>query len=156
MRYRSLLLIAAFLTVGCSDSTSAPPSPIHYQLSVYHGPGWNPTGIATSANRGDTINVLVSLSDSITPGGSPATVRAICAQNLIIRHGSAVVASLPTPVTCPDSTYQLTLGLAFSANWDSRIFTWVIPNTLAPGTYTIVPQVLVQPTVVAWIELPIN
>jgi hypothetical protein len=125
-------------------------------MNIYRGPLWAITGAATSVNRGDTVTVHVELTDSTTVGGSTVTVRAICAENVAIRRGGAVVATLPSPATCPDSVYQRTVGLALSADWDSRLYNWVIPAGLTPGTYTLEGRVLVAPALSVTRTLAIN
>jgi hypothetical protein len=152
---RWTVCVLAALACGCSDST-APPSALIYSLNLWHGPLWAITGPATSANRGDTIAIQIDLTDSTTVGGTPATVRAICALNVSILHAGTLVTSLPSPITCPDSTYQLSIGPAYSSTWISRFYNWVIPLGLSPGTYTIRGEVLVQPALSVSRTLQVN
>ena len=143
------------LICGCSDTT-APPSALLYRLDLWKGPAWMITGPATSVSRGDTVAVQIELTDSTTVGGTPVVVRGICARNITISRGGTQAATLPSPVTCPDSVYERTIGIAFSGNWESRFFTWVIPSNLQPGVYTFRGDLLVQPSLVVSKTLQIN
>jgi len=152
---RACLLLAMAVLAACSDSTSAPTT-LHYGMDLYRGPSWAPTGFATVVNRGDTVTVHIELVDSTTVVGSSTTVRAVCAENVSIRRNNVVAATLPSPATCPDSAYPRIVGLRYSGDWDSRLYNWVIPASLAPGTYTIVGEILVSPALAVSQTLTIN
>ena len=151
-------ILGATATIGlvaCSSSTG-PPSPLLYSVRLYHGSFSHVTGPATSAVSGDTLSIYVDLTDSTTVGGTPATVRGTCAKNVTISRGSTVAATLPSPVTCPDSVYQLSIGPALSPTWISRGFFWIVPAALPSAVYDVRGETLVSPSLSVSVPLQIN
>jgi hypothetical protein len=147
---RSLILgtlLVAF--AGCSDA--GPSTPLLYRMGVYEHYTYAPI---SSAHRGDSVWIMLSIEDSTTPGGTSVTIRDTCARLATILRGGAVVDSVPISITCaPTSTKEQVVGTR--PQFVSIFTLWPIPASFPAGTYTIRGEVLVNPRVNASVTLPV-
>lgn len=131
----------ALLLVACSSA--AETETLIYTLELREGPLWSPRGAATVVQPGDTVTIGVDLYGTVSGAGTLALVRPDCAVNARILRGAIVHDSLPSPVSCADSTYYLLIGPEH--NMITRRFNWIIPNDAPAGTYTVRGELLLDP-----------
>jgi hypothetical protein len=81
-------------------------------------------------------------------------LRGYCAENVEVFRGTELVATLPSPASCPDSVYIVNLALALSIT--VRIYDWVIPADLASGTYMLRGLMLLAPSMEAEATLEVQ
>jgi hypothetical protein len=141
------IAVFALVGVGCVDTSSPGNFVFQYQIGLYgcgtdcSGPG--AAGIDTVA-RGDTAwlrhDIRLLQSSATTKN---ATVRPVCAQNVLVQTPATNVDTIPAP-TCPDSleSHAFTLGDSLT-----RFNRWVVDSSFAPGGYLLVGRVMVQPRI---------
>ena len=107
----------------------------------------------TTATRGDTVAMVVSVSDTVTDDSALVLVRGYCDTGLQLVKGRTIVRSWPSPVTCPDSVISKYVAPARS---DARAFVWVVDTALVPGGYRLDAHVLITPGLGASVSLQVN
>lgn len=157
MTRRMAVIGAVLLGGGAACLNTAEPRGFTFRYQIFAS-GCDTTCAAPgsvpidSAARGDTIWLqhvveLIGAVDSVTP--QPATLRPDCAENVAVLAGNSTVRSVPTPATCPDSTFEqnFTLqGITFPSIV-VRYNRWVVDPALSPAVYGLRGRVMVQPRI---------
>lgn len=139
---------ALLLAVGCIEVAGPSSAVLRYQITALgcDTPCIRPNRTPIdSAFRGDTVwieHVIELFSTADT--AFVATIRPDCRENVAIEFGDSIVASVPAPETCPDST----VPQSFVNNAPlTRLTRWPVDTGLTPGFQVIVGRILVQPNV---------
>ena len=139
-RFALLLVVGVLIASGCTESDPFnPASSIEYQVDVFVR--------ATTITHGIQVGFRIEIRRSAEATVARVRVRARCAENVAVLSGSDLVATLPSPATCPDSVY--TVKLTSYDNRDTRFFYWTVPEELPPGSYTVRALTLVSPSLEA-------
>lgn len=161
MRKASLVLTAGLLTItGCSEPLEPDLGMLAYE--IFTGCFVNPAGPYTCAPnqtvvaRGDTLLVGHAVVDTADATGtlSHVTIRPFCAVNFEIRHGAALVGTLPEQPWCVDST--LAQGINAPRVLNISIYGWVVPHDLAPGSYVLHSVWLEEPRVTRSLQITVR
>ncbi|HXF95884.1 MAG TPA: hypothetical protein VNI61_07245 [Gemmatimonadales bacterium] len=152
MRPLAVVGAALALAAGACVSTTDPRSAIvSYAVSVLGCAAGDcslpdDTLLLTVAERGDTVWVF-----SGVEGGNPlvgdsalVTLRADCAENVVLLDGTATARTFPSPVTCPDSVVTRFVKRPPQPA-EHRFFQWVVDSSLTPGSYVVEGRMLVAP-----------
>lgn len=142
---------ALLLAVGCIEVAGPSSAVLRYQITALgcDTPCIRPNRTPIdSAFRGDTVWIehvieLFSTADTTFV----ATIRPDCRENVAIEvgtSGDSIVASMPAPETCPDST----VPQSFVNNTPlTRLTRWPVDTGLTPGLHLIVGRILELPRV---------
>jgi hypothetical protein len=158
VRPRTLALIAAAaLAAGCGDSGGPVlRSPVTYALTVYRCTNQCTvvagSAAVTLANRGDSLLVTVTASDTVAGDSTVVTLSAPCAASASLLSGRSVARTFPATVTCADSTVQARLALGA----EQRSFPWVVDSTLSQGNYSLRGDMVISPPLAATYPLHVN
>ena len=147
-----LVLVAG---LGCARASLGPlHSPLVYQITALRCAGGcgSATGPADTVRRGDTILVVLSLSDTLAGDSAQVSLREPCAVNVSVRSGRTVRGTLPATVTCADSGYSRVISGAPSGS-EVRRFPWVVDPSLGAGTYVLQGEMLLDPPLAARVAL---
>jgi hypothetical protein len=117
------------------QSRKSKEPPVSYHLEV----------APTVGSPGDTVQITVGVRLMVGVDTAPVRVRGYCAENVDILRGGEVVATLPPSASCPDSTLTLDSGVASSRGGYVYFYSWVIPDDLMSGRYTVRGTMLVAP-----------
>ena len=91
-----LVFLAAAYGAGCSESDAfGPESSLGYGIQV------NPSVV----NPGDLAYIGISVGLTFGAERADVLIRGFCAENVEVYRGKDLVATLPSPATCPDSVY---------------------------------------------------
>jgi hypothetical protein len=145
--------LAALVLAGgaCNVTTDASRALVTYRIAAHPcAPDDctlpdDSTGI-NGADRGDTVWVF-----SGVEGGNPVlgdsalvTVRAGCAENLVLLGATGTVRTFPSPITCRDSVFTRFVRRPPDPV-EYRYFQWVVDSILPVGIYTLEGRMLVSP-----------
>ena len=108
----------------------------------------------TTVARGDSLLVGHLLIDTSAAGAATARLRPSCAVNFEIRHGGALVGTLPATPTCPDSVQDQGDNPPRVNN--AHVFFWQVPADAAQGPYTIKSVWLVDPRLTRAIQVTVE
>ena len=97
-------------------------------------------------DRGDTVVVFLEVRNAL-PGLVDVALRGLCAENVAVLAGSGVVRQIPSPVTCPDSTFRRAVEPVLG-NTEKRYFRWFIDSALVTGAYLLEGRILLEPRIV--------
>ena len=141
---------------GCTSSVASAPVNVWYAVTVSSCSSGCKVVTAsglTSAMRGDTLLVSVSVVDTVTDDSALVLVRGNCDTGLNLIKGRTVVRSWPTTVTCPDSVISKYVAPGRS---DVRGYVWVVDPALAAGSYRFDGKALITPGLSASAPFQIN
>ena len=99
----------------------------------------------TEGDRGDTVVVFLEVRNAL-PGLVEVALRGLCAENVAVLAGAAVVRQIPSPVTCPDSTLRRSVEPVLG-NTEKRYFRWFIDSGLVTGAYLMEARILLEPRI---------
>jgi hypothetical protein len=108
----------------------------------------------TTVARGDSLLVGHLLIDTSAALAATARLRPSCAVNFEIRHGGALVGTLPVTPTCSDSVQNQ--GDNPPRVYNAHVFFWQVPADAAQGTYTIKSVWLVDPALTRSIQVTVQ
>ncbi|MGH7529625.1 MAG: hypothetical protein ACREMN_04520 [Gemmatimonadales bacterium] len=134
--------------IGCLGTAEPTGFVFQYRIGVY---ACDPLGCetpdtipVTAAPPNDTVWVrhdMVLIQAHVST--VTATIRPICAENVVVRSASATVQSLPTPAACPDSMASEAFILGDTL---TRFTQWVLdPALTSATTYAVVGRIMVSP-----------
>ncbi|MGH7567901.1 MAG: hypothetical protein ACREL9_02865 [Gemmatimonadales bacterium] len=142
-----LALAGAALVAACS---SADPTAfrLSYELGSY-GCSTGPSGCAvpgdtvSSADRGDTIWVYHEIRNLFLGTSFFVTLRPDCAENVAVYRGGLQIDTVPSAVTCRDSTFETIpsdTGVV-----EARYVRWIVDSALGVGAVRLRGRILVAP-----------
>jgi hypothetical protein len=152
---KPLGFLALSAGLGCAGTSFAPlRSPLVYEITVRRCAGScdSTAGPADTIGRGDTLLVVLSLSDSLAGDSTLVSLREPCAVNVSVRSGRTIRETLPAASTCADSAYTRIISGPPSAG-EVRRFNWIVDGSLTAGTYVLQGEMLLDPPLTARVAL---
>jgi hypothetical protein len=142
--------VGVLVALECGSPVAPIRSPLVYQLEVLHcnTACSTTTAPADTVRAGDTLQVVLSLTDTVAGDSALVSLREPCAVNVSVLSGRTVEATVPTAPTCADSGYGRVIRGA-PGGGEVRRFAWVVDVGLAPGTVVLQGEMVLDPPLTA-------